>query len=122
MPDLNKRNRIYQLASANMFYSWAEVLADKLEAILDAQEKNKSLNRIYKYDMAAGSQAEIVAEDFYDEGNLKVFFFSQSVLLNTRRTFKLFIFSCSSFSERSHQPERQQLSVRFTKHRLFALA
>jgi hypothetical protein len=66
--DSNKRNRIYQLAAANMFFSWAEVLAEKLDTILDAQEKNKQLNRIFKYDMSTGSETEIVAEDFYDEG------------------------------------------------------
>ena len=66
--DSSKRNRIYQLAAANMFFSWAEVLAEKLDAILDAQEKNKHLNRIFKYDMANGLEANIVAEDFYDEG------------------------------------------------------
>ena len=33
----NKRCKVYQLAAANMFFSWGEVLAEKLEAILNKQ-------------------------------------------------------------------------------------
>lgn len=67
MSNANRRNKIYQLAAANMFFSWGEVLAEKLEAILDAQEKDKSLHHIYKHDFQLGRQKDIVAEDFYDE-------------------------------------------------------
>jgi hypothetical protein len=40
-PNATKRNRIYQLAAANMFASWGEVLANKLEAIIDDNQFNK---------------------------------------------------------------------------------
>lgn len=66
-PNINRRNKIYQLAAANMFFSWGEVLAEKLEAILDAQDKDQTCNRVYKHDMSTGTEKELVAEDFYDE-------------------------------------------------------
>ena len=44
LPNTIRRNRIYQLAAANMFLAWAEVLGNKLEAILDAQEDNQFTN------------------------------------------------------------------------------
>ncbi len=54
----NKRCKVYQLAAANMFFSWGEVLAEKLEAILNLHEKENSINK-----------NDLVAEDFYDESN-----------------------------------------------------
>lgn len=60
MPNAVKRNRIYQLAAANIFAAWGEVLANKIESIL--AEKEYSL-----------AEAIHSPEDFFDDSNLKLF-------------------------------------------------
>ncbi len=40
-PNPMRRNKIFQLAAANMFTAWAEVLGSKLEKILDEQKQKK---------------------------------------------------------------------------------
>lgn len=37
LPNMVKRNRVYQLAAANVFAAWAEVLANKFESFLDSR-------------------------------------------------------------------------------------
>ena len=44
--NLTKRNRIYQLAAANMFSAWGEVLADKLDSIIE-KKKNSTTEQEY---------------------------------------------------------------------------
>jgi hypothetical protein len=57
LPNAVKRNRIYQLASANIFSAWAEVLANKIESILN--EKKSNLGEI-----------SYSPEDFFDDSKV----------------------------------------------------
>ena len=58
-----RRNKIYQLAASNMFLAWAEVLANKLETIIDSREPPATT----KIDPATGCELDLTAEDYYDE-------------------------------------------------------
>jgi hypothetical protein len=61
-----KRNKIFQLAASNMFVAWAEVLANKLEEIINSNENNKLLAPT-RIDPLTGGELELTAEDYYDE-------------------------------------------------------
>lgn len=37
LPNTVRRNRVYQLAAANIFSAWAEVLANKIDSLLEEQ-------------------------------------------------------------------------------------
>lgn len=56
MPNTVKRNRVYQLAAANIFSAWAEVLANKIDTILD-DRKCYFAEPLYK------------PEDYFDDSN-----------------------------------------------------
>ena len=56
--NLTKRNKIYQLAAANMFSAWGEVLADKLDSIIEKKSKDKS-----------SSEKEYSVEDYFKDSN-----------------------------------------------------
>ena len=55
-PSIIKRNKTYQLAAANMFSAWGEVLANTFERSL-AESKKCPVER------------EFCPEDYYDDGN-----------------------------------------------------
>jgi hypothetical protein len=57
LPNIMRRNKIYQLAASNIFMAWGEVLANKLEIILDNQQKQELVDF-----------SHLSPEDFYDEG------------------------------------------------------
>ena len=57
-PNASKRNKIYQLAAANMFLAWGEVLADKLDSLIDTNQKETFMNEKKEYE----------AEDYFNEG------------------------------------------------------
>ncbi len=65
-PSIIKRNKTYQLAAANMFSAWGEVLANKFERVL-AESKELKVER------------EFCTEDYYDDGIIKCFFFISMV-------------------------------------------
>jgi hypothetical protein len=54
LPNTVKRNRVYQLAAANIFSAWAEVLANKIDTILEDK----------KYTIVEPSFSP---EDFFDD-------------------------------------------------------
>lgn len=54
LPNTVKRNKVYQLAAANIFSAWAEVLAIKLESILNEKKNDLSEN-------------DLKPEDFFDD-------------------------------------------------------
>lgn len=58
LPNTVKRNRVYQLAAANVFSSWAEVLAAKLDTYLDAMNAGPFCEPSFR------------PEDYFDDRNL----------------------------------------------------
>jgi hypothetical protein len=65
VPNMAKRNKIYQLAAANIFCAWAEVLSSKLESIMKQNDSN------------GNNEPDLSPEDFFDDSKL---FFKQLVL------------------------------------------
>lgn len=59
VPNASKRNKIYQLAAANMFLAWGEVLSDKLDQIIDNNEDDYLI-----------SKTDLTPEDYLNEGRL----------------------------------------------------
>jgi hypothetical protein len=58
-PNPMRRNKIFQLAAANMFTAWAEVLGNKLEKILDEQQQATAPSPANSFNPTA--------DDYYDE-------------------------------------------------------
>ena len=72
-----KRNKNYQLAAANMFSAWGEVLANKFEQCL--LENNGFLNE----------GKELGPEDYFDDGILrKIYFLYLYALITTLKWIK----------------------------------
>jgi hypothetical protein len=67
LPNPLKRNKIFQLAASNMFLAWAEVLGNKLEAIIDSNETDRRIINPTRIDPLTGCESELNAEDYYDE-------------------------------------------------------
>jgi hypothetical protein len=65
LPNTTKRNKIYQLAAANIFSAWGEVLSLKLEAIMKRQSENNTGGLLNEPDLSP--------EDFFDDSEF--FFF-----------------------------------------------
>lgn len=59
LPNTAKRNKIYQLAAANIFSAWGEVLAMKLESILKAKE-------------GEFNEPDLSPEDYFDDSKNRI--------------------------------------------------
>jgi hypothetical protein len=58
LPNTAKRNKIYQLAAANIFSAWGEVLSLKLESMLKKQDKDFN-------------EPDLSPEDYFDDSEDK---------------------------------------------------
>jgi hypothetical protein len=58
-PNTVKRNKLYQLAAANIFFAWAEVLGNKLAQILKNEEESLDVEQIVT--------SQLSPQDYYDE-------------------------------------------------------
>ncbi|CAF1057810.1 unnamed protein product [Brachionus calyciflorus] len=68
LPNTLKRNKVFQLAAANIFSAWGEVLAIKLEAILNERKNNLCEN-------------DMKPEDFFDDSKFNfLILFSKNML------------------------------------------
>lgn len=75
MPNTVKRNRVYQLAAANVFAAWAEVLAAKVDTYLDSKSSSGPLN-----------EPSFRPEDYFDDRTIQ-FKLIKSIILNKYNLF-----------------------------------
>jgi hypothetical protein len=70
----NKKNKMQQMAIADLFYAWGEVIATDLEALNDNENLIQDKNECSRY---------FSVESFITEGNI-IFFFIKVFLFNRR--------------------------------------
>jgi hypothetical protein len=69
-----RKNRVYQLAAANMFYGWAEALSTKLDMIIANSDSVDMAHGILKKDPTAGF-VDLTIDDFFNESKIQYFNF-----------------------------------------------
>lgn len=68
LPNTLKRNKVFQLAAANIFSAWGEVLAIKLEEILTKKENNLC-------------EVDMKPEDYFDESKFFYIYFIKDIII-----------------------------------------